>query len=268
MKSGGPFDLAGRIALVTGGGSGIGRGITAALLAAGAARVYIASRRADLLERAAAELDDTGRCVPITADLSQVAGVRALAEEMRARESQLQILINKSGMAWAAPFDEYPERGWDKTFQLNLKTPFFLVQALADLLAAGGSTEAPSAVINIGSIAGSIDKGGGAFAYGLSKGALHHATRMLALELGPRHVTVNTIAPGRFETGMTTQIVSEPSRYARETAMIPLGRWGDPMELGPAAVFLSSRAAAYITGSTLVVDGGLSLQHPLDLGLE
>lgn len=254
--------------MVTGGGSGLGRAITEALLEAGADKVYIVSRKLPVLEQVAIEISPEGRCIPVAADLSSVAGCQDLADTFRTREDRLDILVNNSGVGWVAPFKGYPENGWDKAFQLNLKAPFFLVQALVDQLAAGAALDRPSTIINIGSIAGEIAKAGGSFAYSLSKGALHHATRMLALELGPRNISVNAIAPGRFTTNMTTYIVSDEKRLAHETAMIPLSRWGKPEELGGVAVLLASPAGAYITGATIVVDGGLALQHPLVLGME
>lgn len=262
------FSLEGKVALVTGGGTGLGRGIAEAYLAAGARRVYIASRKASVIQAAAAEMDPTGRCVAVAADLSDANARRALAEDIRANEKKLDILVNNSGAGWVAPFDSFPEHGWDKDFQLNLKAPFFLVQALVDLLEQAGASDDPARVINIGSIAGEMGKGSGAYSYGLSKGALHHATRMLALDLGPRNIAVNAIAPGRFASSMTAQVVADEERYRRESAMVPLGRWGTIKELSAVAVFLASPAAAYMTGATLVVDGGLMLQHPISLGNE
>ncbi|MDO7836440.1 SDR family oxidoreductase [Sphingobium sp. HBC34] len=262
------FDLSGRIAMVTGGGTGLGRGIAQALIDAGAAKVYIVSRKLQVLEQAAAEMSPEGNCVAIAADLSTVAGCQQLAAEFRKREKRLDILVNNSGLGWVGSFEEYSEKGWDKSFQINLKAPFFLVQALLGSLTARTGRDQPASIINVGSIAGEMAKGGGAFAYGLAKGAVHHATRMLALELGPRNITVNAIAPGRFTTSMTTQIAQDTERLERESKMIPLGRWGRVEELGGVAVLLASTAGSYINGAVIVVDGGLMLQHPLALGLE
>jgi len=259
------FGLDGKVALVTGGGAGIGRSVAEGLLGAGAARVYIASRKAAALEQAATEISPDGRCTPLVADLSTVAGCQALASDLTARESKLDILVNNSGAAWGAPFDEFPETAWDKVFQLNLKAPFFLIQLLAGALAAAGSDRDPARVINIGSIAGDIANGTGTFPYGLSKSALHHATRMLALELAPRRITVNAIAPGRFATKMTAYVTRDEERYERENAMIPLNRWGGPDDIKGVAVLLASRAGAYITGDTIAIDGGTRLVHPFDM---
>jgi NAD(P)-dependent dehydrogenase (short-subunit alcohol dehydrogenase family) len=258
------LNLKGKVALVTGGGSGLGRAIAAGFLEAGAARVYIASRKLDALEATAAALSQDGRCIPIGADLGKVEGCRALAQDLRARESKLHVVVNNSGAAWAADFKDYPESGWDKVFQLNLKAPFFLTQALSDLLAAAAVERDPARVINIGSIAGQIHNGSKTYAYGISKGALHHMTTMLALELAAQGVTVNAIAPGRIGTRMTRYVTQDAARFARESEMIPLGRWGEPEEIGALAVYMASPAAAYMTGQVIAVDGGLRLIHPFD----
>lgn len=262
------FSLGGKVAIVTGGGTGLGHAVSEAFLAADAARVYIASRKLAALERAAQTLSPEGRCIAIAADLSSVEGCRHFAREIAGRERAVHVLVNGSGIGWAARFDDFPESGWDKVFQLNLKAPFFLIQALLERLESGGGDEDPARVINIGSIAGKIANGSGTFPYGLSKGALHHATRMLALELGARGISVNAIAPGRFETKMTKFVQEDRARYERELGMIPLGRWGRRSEIGGVAVFLASRAGAYLTGSTIVIDGGLSLHHPLHMVAE
>jgi NAD(P)-dependent dehydrogenase (short-subunit alcohol dehydrogenase family) len=257
------FGLDGKVALVTGGASGIGRDIATGLLGAGAARVYVASRKLAGPE-AADDLAADGRCIPLAADLSSVAGCRALAAAVSEREPKLDILVNNAGAAWGAPFESFPEAGWDKIFDLNLKAPFFLTQALVERLAAAGAPDDPARVINVGSIAGEIANGTGTFPYGLSKGALHHATRMLALELAPRRITVNAIAPGRIATKMTAYVTRDQERYDREVAMIPAGRWGQADDMAGAAIYLASRAGAYVTGVTAIVDGGTRLVHPLD----
>ena len=259
------FGLDGKVALVTGGAGGLGQAITAGLLEAGAARVYIASRKLQALERVADTLAKDGRCVAIEADLSSVAACRKLVEQIGSREKKLDILVNNSGAAWSAPFEEFPESGWDKLFQLNLKAPFFLTQSLVPLLAKATSAEDPSRVINIGSVAGNIAYGKGTFAYGLTKSALHHATEMLSLELAPQNITVNAIAPGRFATKMTRYVTDDTPRYRAETDMIPLHRWGADDDIAGTTIFLASRAAAYITGAIVPVDGGLQHVHPFDM---
>ncbi len=259
------FGLNGKVALVTGGGGGLGQSITAGLLEAGVARVYIASRKFAVLARTAEALSKDGRCIPIEADLSTVAACKALGEEIGKREKTLDILVNNSGAAWSAPFETFPESGWDKVFQLNLKAPFFLTQALAPLLAAAASDESPARVVNIGSVAGEISNGSGTYPYGLSKSALHHATRMLALELAPKRILVNAIAPGRFATKMSSYVTNNPPRYEAEVAMIPTHRWGSDDDIAGTAIFLASHASAYVTGAVVPVDGGLQLVHPFDM---
>ena len=246
------FGLGGKVALVTGGGRGIGRMIAEAFVAAGAARVYIASRNPG----EAAELG----CLPLVADLTSEVGCRALAADLAAREPRLDILVNNSGASWLAPLEAYPESEWDRLFQLNLKAPFFLTRVLLPLLEAAGGPDDPARVINIGSIAGSIAESQSCYAYGLSKGALHQLGRMLARELASRHITVNAIAPGRFATKMTKGITDDPARYEREAAAVPLGRWGAPDDMAGVALLLASHAGAYLTGATIPLDGGSMLQ--------
>ena len=246
------FGLDGKVALVTGGARGIGRMIAEGFVAAGAARVYVASRNPDGAEEIGG--------IPLAADLASDDGCRALAAELAAREARLDILVNNSGASWLAPLESYPEAEWDRLFQLNLKAPFFLTRALLPLLEAAGSPGDPARVINIGSIAGSIAESQSCYAYGLSKGSLHQLGRMLAKELASRHVTVNAIAPGRFATKMTKGISDDPARYERDAAAVPLGRWGAPDDMAGIALLLASRAGAYLTGTTIPLDGGTMLQ--------
>lgn len=253
------FSLEGKVALVTGGGRGVGRMIAEGFIAAGAARVYIASRNADALAAAAAEIAPDGRCTAINADLSSEAGCIALADAMIAREPKLDILVNNSGASWIAPLDAFPESAWDKVFQLNLKAPFFLTRALAPLLEKAGAVGDPARIINIGSIAGEIANSMSTYPYGLSKGALHHLTRMLAKEFASRGIAVSAIAPGRFATKMTKAISDDRARLEAEEAAIPLRRWGRADDIAGASVFLASRAGAYVTGAGLVLDGGVTL---------
>jgi NAD(P)-dependent dehydrogenase (short-subunit alcohol dehydrogenase family) len=245
------FGLDGKVALVTGGGRGIGRMIAEGFVAAGAARIYVASRNPEGAEEMG--------CIPLAADLTSEAGCRMLAADLSAREPRLDILVNNSGASWLAPLETYPEAEWDRLFQLNLKAPFFLTRALLPLLEAAGSPDDPARVINIGSIAGSLAESQSCYAYGLSKGALHQFGRMLAKELAPRHITVNTIAPGRFATRMTKGITDDAVRYARDAAAVPLGRWGAADDMAGLALLLASRAGAYITGSAMPLDGGTTL---------
>jgi NAD(P)-dependent dehydrogenase (short-subunit alcohol dehydrogenase family) len=246
------FGLDGKVALITGGSRGIGRMIAEAFVAAGAARVYVASRNPDGAEEIG--------CIPLAADLASDDGCRALAAVLAERETRLEILVNNSGASWLAPLEAYPEAEWDRLFQLNLKAPFFLTRALLPLLEAAGSAGAPARVINIGSIAGAIAESQSCYAYGLSKGALHQLGRMLARELARRHINVNAIAPGRFATKMTRGITEDADRYRRDAAAVPLGRWGNADDMAGVALLLASRAGAYLTGATIPLDGGTMLQ--------
>ena len=253
------FGLRGKIALVTGGGRGIGRMIAQAFLEAGAERVYIASRDTATLAQAAAELAAGGRCIALAADLSSEAGCLALVGELASRESRLHILVNNSGVTWMAPFEDYPEDRWDRLFELNLKAPFLLSRALLPLLLTAATDDDPARILNVGSIAGEMSESMHCYAYGLSKGGLHHLSRMLAKELGPSGIAVNAIAPGRFATRMTKAVGEDEARYQRELAMIPLGRWGRDDDIAGLALMLASRAGAGITGAVIPLDGGASL---------
>jgi NAD(P)-dependent dehydrogenase (short-subunit alcohol dehydrogenase family) len=252
------FGLEGRVALVTGGGRGIGRMIAEGFITAGAARVYIASRDGDALARAADEISPDGRCIPLEADLGTEAGCIGLAQAIASREPALDILVNNSGASWIAPLESFPETAWDKVFQLNLKGPFFLTRAIAPVMKKAARSGDPARIINVGSIAGEIATSMSTYAYGLSKGAVHQLTRMLAKEFAP-DISVNAIAPGRFPTKMTKAISDDALRLKAEEAMIPLGRWGRGDDIAGAAVFLASRAGAYVNGAILPVDGGALL---------
>lgn len=252
------FGLQGKAALVTGGGRGIGRMIAEGFIAAGASRVYIASRDGEALARAADEISPDGRCIAIEADLATEAGCIALAEATSSRETALNILVNNSGASWSAPLESFPESAWDKVFQLNLKATFLLTRAIAPLMRKAARDHDPARIINIGSIAGEMATSMNTYAYGLSKGAVHQLTRMLAKELAP-HVTVNALAPGRFPTKMTKAISSDAARLASEEAMIPLRRWGRPDDIAGAAISLASAAGSYINGAVVPVDGGALL---------
>jgi len=248
------FSLKGRTALITGGSRGIGRMIAAGFLAQGA-RVYISARKADACQQTAAELSEIGPCVALPADVSTVAGAQALAAAYMAREPQLDILVNNAGAAWGAPFDEFPENGWDKVVDLNLKAPFFLTQALAVPLRKAAEFR-PAKVIHIASIDGVSVNPMETYSYAASKAGLVHLTRRMALRLIQDNIVVTAIAPGAF--------ASEMNRDARDhgdelAARIPAGRIGQDDDMAAAAIYLASRAGDYVVGTTLVVDGGVTL---------
>jgi len=249
------FDLTGRTAVVTGGTRGIGLMIARGLLQAGADRVYISSRKAEGCADAERELAEYGPVTGIPADLSTEAECLRLAKLVGDRESALHVLVNNAGATWGSPLAEYPAAAWDKVIDLNLKSPFFLTRAFLSLLEAGGTHDDPARVINIGSIDGLRVPPLPTYAYSAGKAGLHHLTRVLARELGPRHVTVNAIAPGPFESKMMAATLRSFGDAIAEAA--PLRRIGRPDDMAGAAVFLASRAGAYVTGAVLPVDGGI-----------
>ena len=248
------FSVKGRVALITGGSAGIGRMIATGLAAAGA-RVYICARGAERIDRAAAEID--GDVIGLAADVSSVEGIASLVAEIERRESALHILVNNAGTLTDAPIDRFSENEWDDVIDLNLKTPFFLMQKLLPLLRAGTSAERPSNVINIGSV-GALKIGPReVYSYQASKGAIHWLTKSIAKKLGPDHITVNAIAPGFFESDMT--VITDDNMRKMVEGMVPRGRTGTPEDMAGAAIYLASRAGAYVTGSVIPVEGGLAI---------
>lgn len=248
------FDLDGKVALVTGGTRGIGLMVARGLLQAGA-RVYVSSRKAEAGEQAVAELSPFGDVVSLPADISSESECVRLASEVAIREDRLHVLVNNAGATWGAPLEEFPASGWDKVLDLNLKAPFFLARACLPLLAAAGTADDPARIINIGSIDGLRVPSVATYSYSTSKAAVHQLTRVLAKELGPRHITVNAIAPGPFASKMMAATLAEHGDAI--AAASPLGRIGRDDDMAGAAVFLSSRAGSYVTGAVLPVDGGI-----------
>jgi NAD(P)-dependent dehydrogenase (short-subunit alcohol dehydrogenase family) len=249
------FDLSGKIALVTGGSRGIGEMIATAFVALGV-RTYISSRKSDVCDATAVRLSGTGECVSIPADLSSMDGINYLAGELAGREDRLDVLVNNAGAVWGEPMEQFPEDGWDKIVNVNLKSPFFLTQKLLPLLERAGSHDNPARVINIGSIDGLHVTHLPTFSYGASKAGLHHLTRILAMHLAGRHINVNAIAPGPFETKMMAHTLKTAGDKIIER--VPRKRIGRPADMAGAAIFLSSAASSYVTGVVLPVDGGLT----------
>lgn len=252
------FSIEGKVALVTGGSRGIGLMIARGFVEAGA-KVYISSRKADVCEQVAQELSKAGTCVAIPADLSTEAGCRQLADALAAGEDRLHILVNNAGANWAAPLAEYPDSGWDKVMNLNVKGVFHLTRFLVPLLERAASDDDPARVINIGSIDGLQAPALETYAYSASKAAVHHLTRVLAHQLAPKRITVNAIAPGPFESKMMAETLRRFGDAIR--ASCPLGRIGRPEDMAGTAIYLASRAGAYLTGAVIPVDGGISTRH-------
>lgn len=248
------FSVKGRIALVTGGSAGIGRMIATGFAAAGA-RVYICARGTEKVSKATSAM--AGDVIGLAADISTLEGISRLVAEITQQEKALHILVNNAGTLTDAPIDGFSEDQWDDVMDLNLKTPFFLMQKLLPLLRAGATAELPSNVINIGSV-GALKIGPReVYSYQASKGAIHWLTKSLAKKLGPDNITVNAIAPGFFESDMT--VIKDDNMRQMVESMVPRGRTGTPEDVAGAAIFLASRAGAYVTGSIIPVEGGLAI---------
>jgi NAD(P)-dependent dehydrogenase (short-subunit alcohol dehydrogenase family) len=248
------FSLEGRVALVTGGSRGIGEMMAEGFLRAGA-KVYISARKAAVCEATAKKLSEFGECIALPADASGAEGARALAARYFEHETKLDILVNNAGAAWGEPFEKFSEGGWDKVVDLNLKTPFFLTQALYGALKAGATEGRSAKVINIASIDGLSINMQETYSYAASKAGLVHLTKRMALTLIADNIIVNAIAPGAFPSEMNREARDDDGKLA---ALIPARRIGNKDDMMGAAVFLASRASDYMVGSTLVVDGGLT----------
>lgn len=256
------FSVDGKVAIVTGGSRGIGEMIAAGYLANGA-KVYISSRKADVCDATAKRLGEKfgGECISLPADMSNLAGIEAFAEEFKARENHLDILVNNAGVAWGAPLEDFPEMGWDKVMDTNVKGVFFLTQKLLPLLEQKASNTTPTHVINVGSIDGIKTPVFDNFSYGPSKAAVHHLTRVLAAHLIKRNIIVNGIAPGPFPTYMLSTGVggggdTENTDWDAVGRSNPRGRVGSAEDIAGLAIFLSSRACGFTVGDVITCDGG------------
>lgn len=245
------FRLDGRVALVTGGSRGIGRMIAEGFIQQGA-KVYVSSRKAAACEETAAALGPN--CIALPEDVSTVAGCKALAAKLAEHEERLDILVNNAGAAWGVPFEEFPESGWDKVMDLNVKSPFFLTQALHELLKARGSEAQPAKVINITSIDGQRLNPWETYSYHASKSALIYLTKRLAARLIRDRIIVTSIAPGAFPSDMNKAARDHSGEVAQA---IPAKRVGVDEDMAGAAIYLASRAGDYVVGETITVDGGL-----------
>jgi NAD(P)-dependent dehydrogenase (short-subunit alcohol dehydrogenase family) len=250
------FSVEGKVALVTGGSRGIGYMIARGYVENGVT-TYITARKAAACDAAAKELSAYGKCVSIPDDVSCVDGVKQLADALRSHEQKLHILVNHAGANWAEPIDSYSESGWDKVVDVNLKAPFFLTQALLPQLRAAGTASDPARVINVGSIDGlHVNALTETYAYSSSKAGVHHLTRLLARRLAADNINVNSIAPGPFESKMMAETLKHFGDAIK--GAVPRGRIGEPEDMAGTAIYLASRASAYVTGVVLQVDGGLS----------
>ena len=244
------FDVKGKVALVTGGAKGIGAMMTQGLVEAGV-KVYISSRSAAACQAFAEEMSKIGECIALPMDLSKVENIEALAAQLNEKEDHLDILINNSGISWGASLGDFPEKGWDKVMDLNVKSVFFLTQSLLPLIKKASSPETPGRIINISSIAGEITQSMGAFSYGPSKAAVTHLSKILAKELAREHILVNAIGPGFFPSNMTSHFPAEEL-----IKNIPLRRMGRDTDLAGLVIFLCSQAGSFMTGNFIPLDGG------------
>ena len=244
------FSVAGKVAIVTGGSRGIGEMIARGFVENGA-RVYITARKAEDCLATAERLSKYGECIAIPGDMSTLQGIIDFVSAFTALEPRLDILVNNAGATWGAEFREFPETGWDKVMDLNLKSPFFLIQNLLDKLQQAATAEDPSRIINISSVNGLTNPGVENYSYSASKAGLIHLTKHLSTTLAQNQINVNSIAPGFFPTKMMAHADIDAMAQS-----IPKGRVGQPDDAAGAALFLASKASAWITGVTLPVDGG------------
>ena len=255
------FSIKGKVALVTGGSRGIGEMIAAGFLASGA-KVYVSSRKADVCDETAKRLSETynGECISIPGDLSKIEGIEAVVAKFAENEDKLDILVNNAGVSWGAPLEEFPEIGWDKVMDTNVKGVFFLTQKMLPFLEKSASAESPARVINIGSVDGIKSPAFDTFSYGPSKAAVHHLTRVLAGHLTKRHIICNAIAPGPFPTWMLSTGVGGGGDTDIDWDIVaksnPSKRVGTMEDIAGLAIFLSSRAGAYTVGEVITCDGG------------
>ncbi|GAB3174038.1 NAD(P)-dependent dehydrogenase (short-subunit alcohol dehydrogenase family) [Micromonospora palomenae] len=252
------FSVADKTVLVTGGTRGIGLMIARGFVQAGA-RVIVSSRKADVCAAVAKELSADGRCEGVPADLSHDAGAEGLAAAVRERTGdRLDVLVNNAGATWGAPLEAYPESAFDKLWAVNVKAVFRLTTALLPALRAAATADDPARVINIGSVDGIRVPFMEVYAYSATKAAVHMLTRSLAHQLAGEQITVNAIAPGPFESKMMAFALQDPASRSAIEQQVPLGRIGRPEDMAGTAIYLSSRAGAYLTGAVIPVDGGLT----------
>ncbi|MBP1724379.1 MAG: 2-deoxy-D-gluconate 3-dehydrogenase [Deltaproteobacteria bacterium] len=246
------FSLKGKSGIVTGGGTGLGKGIAAALVQAGGS-VLIVGRRMDVLEKTAKELSAYGGpVIPFSADVSQMGPISKIVERALKEFGRIDFLVNNAGAIRRAPVENYSEADWDVVVQTNLKGPFFLSQAVARTMI---EAKRAGAIVNTASLIAYIG-GKNVPAYAASKAGIKQLTMSMANAWAPYGIRVNAIAPGWFVTDLTEAVQKDKGRNAEILSRIPMGRWGNPDELGGAALYLVCDASSYVTGQTFVVDGG------------
>ena len=249
------FDVSGKVAVVTGGSTGIGKMIATGFVENGV-RTYITARKQPALDETAAELSEIGECIAIQSDLSTMEGLNAFADAVLANEDSIDILINNAGATWGAAVDEFPEGGWDKVMDLNVKSIFFLTQRFLPALRAGASMDNPASVVNIASINGITHPHMPNYSYSASKAAVIQLTRHMAADLGTEHIKINGIAPGFFPSKMTKHLLSDDPAET-DVSGAPIARLGQPEDAAGTAIYLCSKASNYLCGHTIVMDGGV-----------
>lgn len=256
MSSSDLFSLSGKIAVVTGGTRGIGQMIATGFVKAGV-KTYVTSRKAEACDATAKALSEYGECIGHPSDLSTLEGIKEFAAWIQTQEDRVDVLVNNAGATWGEPIEDFSEKGWDRVMDLNVKSLFFVTQKLLPLLREGASASGRGRVINIGSIDGlTVPMTPGNIVYPASKTAVHQLTRVLAKALADDQITVNCIAPGPFESKMTAFMLGTDEGKNAVGAGMPLGRIGEPDDMIGLSTFLASRAADYITGATIPLDGG------------
>ena len=258
LKSQDLFNVSNKVVVVTGGSRGIGEMITSGFLA-NKSKVYITARKEEALVKKAEELSQKYdcECIPVNGDISNIEGIDALVKFLNDAEPDgIDYLINNAGAAWGANYDDFPESGWDKVIDLNLKTPFFLTQKLTPLLEKKGTAEDPSRVVNIASIDGLHVPLMETYSYTASKSGIIHLTKHLAKTLVSRNIIVNAIAPGPFDSHMLGKAVNFDYSFIAES--VPRKRIGSPEDIAGLCIYLCSRAGAYTIGETITCDGGLA----------
>ena len=249
------FGVRDKVVLVTGGTRGIGLMIAEGLVRCGA-RVYISSRKEDACREAEAKLSQFGACVAIPCDISTIAGCQELARTLQATEDKLHVLVNNAGLTWSLDIDEFTEKAWDRVMDLDVKSPFFLAQALLPQLRAAATPEQRSSIINVTSVNGLKPGGLRNYSYVAAKAGLGQLTAQMARDLIDDHINVNAIAPGPFKSKMTAPLYATDEKEAQVRESFPMKRWGSMEDASGLTIFLSSRAGSYLTGVTLPCDGG------------